>query len=303
MGHRPRPAVDGRTEEPVADQAGVAATVRTFDVGGLSLRGDEVLADDPRGTVLLLHGGGQTRHSWKGAAAVLRAAGWSSVSLDSRGHGESDWSPDGDYSMEVLATDLAQIAAEFDSPVLVGASMGGLTSLVATGEGKIVPRGLVLVDVAPRIEPEGTKRIGDFMRARPEGFANLEEVADAVGAYNPNRPRPRSLEGLKKNVRLGADGRWHWHWDPAFMTPPAGEPNRLVDRDQLEAAARGVTVPTLLVRGVQSDVLSAAGAQEFLTLIPGSRLVDVAGAGHMVAGDDNDVFARAVIDFLDGLAG
>jgi pimeloyl-ACP methyl ester carboxylesterase len=287
-------------EVPVPDQANYSS-VRTFEVGGLRLRGDEVLAKDPRGTVLLLHGGGQTRHSWKGAADVLRGAGWSSVSLDSRGHGESDWAPDGEYSMEALSCDLAVIAAEFDSPVLVGASMGGLTSMVATGEGKVTPRGLVLVDVAPRIEPAGTQRIGDFMRARPEGFANLEEVADAVAAYNPHRPRPRSLEGLKKNVRLRDDGRWHWHWDPAFMTPPAGEPNRLVDRDQLVAAARRVTVPTLLVRGVQSDVLSEEGAQELLSLIPGSRLVDVAGAGHMVAGDDNDIFARAVLEFLDGL--
>jgi pimeloyl-ACP methyl ester carboxylesterase len=278
------------------------SSVRTFEVNGIRVRGDELIVDDSRGLVFLLHGGGQTRHSWKGAADVLAEANWSSLALDSRGHGESDWAPDGDYSMAALVADVAGVASEYDTaPVLVGASMGGLTSLVATGEGKVVPRGLVLVDVAPRIEPEGTERIAAFMHARPEGFANLDEVADAVAAYNPHRPRPRSLEGLKKNVRLRDDGRWHWHWDPAFMTPNSNEPNRLVDPVLLEAAARNVTVPTLLVRGVQSDVLSPQGAQELLALIPGSRLVDVAGAGHMVAGDDNDIFARAVIDFLTGL--
>jgi pimeloyl-ACP methyl ester carboxylesterase len=278
------------------------SSVRTFEVNGIRVRGDELIVDDSRGLVFLLHGGGQTRHSWKGAADVLAEANWSSLALDSRGHGESDWAPDGDYSMAALVADVAGVASEYDTaPVLVGASMGGLTSLVAAGEGKVVPRGLVLVDVAPRIEPEGTARIAAFMHARPEGFANLDEVADAVAAYNPHRPRPRSLEGLKKNVRLRDDGRWHWHWDPAFMTPNSNEPNRLVDPVLLEAAARNVTVPTLLVRGVQSDVLSPQGAQELLALIPGSRLVDVAGAGHMVAGDDNDIFARAVIDFLTGL--
>jgi pimeloyl-ACP methyl ester carboxylesterase len=183
---------------------------------------------------------------------------------------------------------------------LVGASMGGLTSLMATGEGKVHPRGLVLVDVAPRIEVSGSRRVRDFMRARPEGFASLEEVADAVAAYNPHRPRPRSLEGLKKNVRL-RDGRWHWHWDPAFMTPIDDEPSRMIDHERLADAARAVTVPTLLVRGLQSDVLSPEGAQELLSLIPGSKLADVAGTGHMVAGDDNDAFARAVVDFLDSL--
>jgi pimeloyl-ACP methyl ester carboxylesterase len=277
------------------------STVRTYDVDGIKVRGDEVVAQPSRGTVILLHGGGQTRHSWKGAAKVLADAGWSSVALDTRGHGESDWAPDHNYGMAALVDDLAAVADTLDTPpVLVGASMGGLTSLMAVGEGKVRARGLVLVDVAPRIEPEGSRRVRDFMRARPEGFASLEEVADAVSAYNPHRTRPRSLEGLKKNVRL-RDGRWHWHWDPAFMRPLDDEPTRMIDYDRLAAAARAVTVPTLLVRGVQSDVLSPAGAQELLSLVPGSRLADVEGTGHMVAGDDNDAFARAVVDFLDGL--
>jgi pimeloyl-ACP methyl ester carboxylesterase len=284
-------------------EASVAqSSARTFHVNGVDLRADEVVVADAKGTVFLLHGGGQTRHSWKGAADVLVDAGWSSLALDARGHGESGWAADGDYSMATLVGDLAAIAAERDpNPVLVGASMGGLTSLVATGEGKVRPRGLVLVDVAPRVESDGTKRISDFMHGNPEGFANLEEVADAVAAYNPHRPRPKSLEGLKKNVRLREDGRWHWHWDPAFMTPPVDEPNRMVDHDVLAAAALHVNVPTLLVRGVQSDVLSPEGVEELLTLIPGSRVVDVEGTGHMVAGDDNDVFARAVVDFLGEL--
>lgn len=258
---------------------------------------------DVRGTVLLFHGGGQTRHSWKATAERLAVAGWTSASFDTRGHGDSDWDPDGDYSMDALVGDVVAIVHEFPDPVLVGASLGGLMSLVAVGEGHVRARGLVLVDVAPRIEAEGTRRIGDFMREHAEdGFAGLDEVADAVAAYNPLRPRPTNLDGLRKNVRQRDDGRWYWHWDPRMMMPrDVDEPSRHVDDRRLRAAARAITIPTLLVRGRHSDVLSDEGVREFQSLVPHAKFVAVNGAGHMVAGDDNDVFARAVTDFLDSL--
>jgi pimeloyl-ACP methyl ester carboxylesterase len=274
---------------------------RTYRVGGIELAGDELVPENPVGTSLLLHGGGQTRHSWKGAAAALCAAGWMAVTLDARGHGDSGWAPDGDYSMGALASDLAGIARRYGQPVLIGASMGGLTSLVAVGEGLLKARGLVLVDVTPRIEPSGAIRIGEFMRAHVDGFSSLAEVSDAVSAYNPRRKPPASLEGLRKNVRLREDGRWHWHWDPAFIHPVDDEPSRTISPERLRAAARAVRIPTLLVRGAESDIVSDDGVREFLELVPGSRYVDVGGAGHMVAGDDNDVFTREVLRFLDGL--
>ena len=277
-------------------------TERRLVLDGIELAADEYeAATEPKGTALLLHGGGQTRHSWKGAAAAIAASGWHTLSLDARGHGDSGWAPDGDYSMQALVDDLTQVAREYHRPVLIGASMGGLTSLVAVGEGAVTARGLVLVDVAPRIEKSGADRIGAFMRANPEGFESLQAVADAVAAYNPHRARPPRPEGLRKNVRLREDGRWHWHWDPAFIQPVDDEPGRLVDPERLRDAARAVRVPTLLVRGVQSDVLSEEGAREFLQLVPEARFVDVKGAGHMVAGDDNDMFAREVGRFLDAL--
>jgi pimeloyl-ACP methyl ester carboxylesterase len=277
-------------------------TERRLVLDGIELAADEYAdGTDPKGTALLLHGGGQTRHSWKGAAAAIAASGWHTLSLDARGHGDSGWAPDGDYSMQALVDDLTQVAREYHRPVLIGASMGGLTSLVAVGEGAVIARGLVLVDVAPRIEKSGADRIGAFMRANPEGFESLQAVADAVAAYNPHRARPPRPEGLRKNVRLREDGRWHWHWDPAFIQPVDDEPGRLVDPERLRDAAQAVRVPTLLVRGVQSDVLSEEGAREFRQLVPEARFVDVKGAGHMVAGDDNDMFAHEVGRFLDAL--
>jgi pimeloyl-ACP methyl ester carboxylesterase len=269
---------------------------------GLRIAADQAgPADGP--TVLLLHGGGQTRHSWRRSAAAIAEEGFHVVWLDARGHGDSEWAPDRDYSLRTLVADVEAVIAQLAAPViLVGASLGGLTSLlVAHDLGPSVVSGLVLVDIVPRIEAAGGERVRDFMAERPDGFATLDEAAESISRYLPHRTRPASTGGLRRNLRQRADGRWHWHWDPAFMTPNSNEPNRLVDPVLLEAAARNVTVPTLLVRGVQSDVLSPQGAQELLALIPGSRLVDVAGAGHMVAGDDNDIFARAVIDFLSEL--
>jgi pimeloyl-ACP methyl ester carboxylesterase len=183
--------------------------------------------------------------------------------------------------------------------------MGGVTSLVAAGEGHLTARGLVLVDVAPRIEPVGAARVRDFMTGNPDGFATLEDVADAVSAYNPHRERSASLEGLKRNVRQRDDGRWYWHWDPALMRPGDGgdddETRGVLSYERLKDAARSLTIPTLLVRGQQSDVVSPEGAAELLELVPGSTFVDVQGTGHMVAGDDNDVFTREVLGFLDAL--
>jgi pimeloyl-ACP methyl ester carboxylesterase len=247
--------------------------------------------------VLLLHGGGQTRHSWHRSGPRFAEAGWTTIAIDARGHGDSDWAPDGDYSMDAFVGDLAAVVAELGvEPVLVGASLGGIASLLAVGESAVSARALVLVDVAPRTEPAGVQRIMDFMAAAPDGFATLEEVADAVSAYNPHRARPTSLDGLKKNVRQWADGRWHWHWDPAFLAV-GDEPSRHTRHDRLKAAAERVEVPTMLVRGAQSDVVSPEGAAELQRLIP-DAVVREAKAGHMVAGDDNDVFASQVVKFL-----
>ena len=270
---------------------------------GLALVAD-AYGDPGARPVVLAHGGGQTRHAWGGAAAALARRGWHALALDLRGHGESQWSPAGQYEIEVFAEDLADVAASLDqSPVLVGASLGGLAAILAQGG---VERGpfsaVVLVDVTPRLELDGVARIRSFMTEHLErGFATLEEAADAVAAYQPQRVRERNLAGLEKNLRRGDDGRWRWHWDPRFMN----RESRLspeVTGPRLTDAARNLRVPTLLVRGRMSELVSEASVREFLELAPHARFVDVSGAGHMVAGDRNDVFSEAVIGFLAELA-
>lgn len=264
--------------------------------GGARIAGDSW--GDPSGPLVLLqHGGGQTRHAWKGAGETLGAAGYHAVAVDARGHGDSDWAPDGLYGQDVMVADLTRVVAELGGrrPVLVGASMGGCTSLVAVGEDHVDATALVLVDIAPRMEVAGIDKIRTFMDQGRGGFASLDEVADAIAAYQPHRRRPDNLDGLAKNVRLGEDGRYHWHWDPMFRSGHRDLDQRTA---RLEACAVALTLPTLLVRGGLSDILSEEGAQQFLEQCPHAEYVNVAGAAHMVAGDRNDVFACAVIDFL-----
>ena len=284
--------------------APAASRLRTFTLpSGLRIAADEW--GDPRTLpVLFLHGGGQTRHAWGGAALAVAHAGFRAITMDHRGHGDSDWSPDGGYTTDSFVNDLREVVAQLDQPpFLVGASLGGIAALLAeAGSGKSLCRGIVFVDVTPRMELHGIKRVIAFMAARPDGFATLDEAADYVAGYLPDRPRPRDPSGLAKNLRLGDDGRYRWHWDPKLLelwNPARFDPEEgariVVERMD---AARRLTVPVLLVRGRMSDVVSEQGAREFLEAAPHAEYVDLAAAGHMVAGDRNDPFTGAVVDFV-----
>ena len=277
-----------------------------FTNDGLTLVGDrwDPAEGVPLGVVLLLHGGGQTRHSWKNTGVRLASAGWSAVAMDTRGHGDSSWSPDGDYSLDALIGDLVATVDGIGSPpVLVGASMGGYTSMVAFGEHPGIGRALVLVDIAPRVEPVGSAKISDFMRAGFDGFESLDDVAAAISSYTPQRKRSFNFEGLKKNVRLRDDGKWHWHWDPRVMQRSADEPTRKPpgtpgQSGRALAALAATHEPVMLVRGLHSDIVSDAGVAELRSVVPDLEYVEVANAAHMIAGDDNDVFAANLLDFL-----
>jgi pimeloyl-ACP methyl ester carboxylesterase len=273
------------------------------DAADVTLVGDVWTADPAHGRAILLHGGGQTRHSWGSACSLLAARGWTAAAYDARGHGESDWSPRGAYTADDRLRDLRAVVpvVSDEPPVLIGASMGGLTSLLAAGEIPGFAQALVLVDVVPRIEPSGISRIASFMTSRPDGFESLEEAAEAVRAYNPHRSRPVNVAGLHKNLRQRRDGRWYWHWDPASLSGGRREIDRAGHVARLRAAAAALDVPTLLVRGAQSDVVSDEGVADLLSLNPDALVRDVLGTGHMVAGDDNTAFADALLSFLDDL--
>lgn len=270
--------------------------VRLPGFDGMTLAADAYGARDAP-VVLLLHGGGQTRHSWGGTAGSLAEAGFRAIAVDARGHGESDWDAAKRYDPLPFALDLQAMTRTFARPVaVVGASLGGNTGMLAHGELDVPLAALVLVDIGPKIQKSGVDRIYEFMNQKPEGFASLDEVADAVASYQPHRERPRDVSGLAKNLRQMPNGRYRWHWDPAFLEvmfqprPDMGP--------RLEAAAKNLRCPVKLVRGRKSDLLSEADARLFLDLCPSAEYVDVQDAGHMVAGDVNDRFTAAVIDFL-----
>lgn len=266
---------------------------------GVASRGD-AYGDPAHPPIIFLHGGGQTRHSWGDTARKVAAEGWHVINIDSRGHGESDWCPAGDYTTDGFVRDLTAIAEQLDQPpVVVGASKGGITALATEGENPGLLRSLILVDVTPKVEAKGVSRILDFMTAKPEGFDTLEEVAESVASYT-GRKRTANLEGIRKNVRQNESGRYVWHWDPKMIDSALGEglDKRAI---RLMEAARNLTAPTLLVRGEKSDVVSAQGVQEFREAVSHAEFIDVKEASHMVAGDQNTVFSDAVIDFINRL--
>ncbi|MGF6754332.1 alpha/beta fold hydrolase [Paraburkholderia sp. GAS42] len=256
-----------------------------------------------RPAVILLHGGGQTRHSWCGTVKTLGELGYHALAFDARGHGESDWSAELNYSSNRLADDLeAVIGTVAAEPVVVGASMGGMTAMHAIGRSNgTLARALVLVDIAPRVNPTGLRRVHDFLNGYPDGFANIEEASDAVAAYNPHRPRPRDPRGLMKNLRLREDGRLYWHWDPRFFSSRNDE-QREKSTNRLLDMCPNIKIPTLLVHGAESDVVSSNGIDELRARLPQLETALMPGAGHMIAGDRNDAFNSAIMVFLERLA-
>ena len=269
----------------------------TIPAAGIELRADVAgPADAP--TILFLHGSGQTRQSWGRALSEAARRGFRGFTIDLRGHGDSDWSPDGHYSLEHFTADVREAVDYIGGrPILVGASLGGLASMLVAAQSPSKVRALVLVDITPRVEQSGAKEVISFMESAPNGFASVQEAADAVAAYLPHRERPTNTDGLKRNLRL-RNGRYYWHWDPAMRQMSRAVDSKFTGPNPLETAARALQLPTLLIRGGRSRIVSETGVREFLEMVPHAELVDISGAHHMVAGDANDAFNEAVFNFV-----
>ena len=270
--------------------------------------GDIKIAADVWGSnnqelVILLHGGGQTRHAWGETGKKLAEAGYHSVALDLRGHGDSEWDADGDYSIRAYKDDLVSIINEIGKPArLVGASLGGMASLALAGDeiNSHLCTALIMVDIGIYPDPVGSDRIVSFMLSGEKGFDSLEDAAKSISDYLPHRKKPKDLEGLKKNLRLKDDGRYYWHWDPRFIRRRPGSRDRRYFDLQLKAAEK-VTIPTLLIRGALSDVVTMEDVDYFLSVISHAKFVEIENAAHMIAGDRNDIFAEEAIKFLKSL--
>ncbi len=274
---------------------------------GLRLSGSRLAMVGPQ--VSLAHGFGQTRHSWAATQARLGGAGFGSLAWDMRGHGESQSNPaNHSYSVSDFIGDQIAGAAQLggqavgigetaptSKPILVGASMGGLTGLLAQASHRIFSA-LVLVDVTPRWEAAGMQRIHAFMTAHPDGFDSYDHAARVIHDYLPHRRARKSDDQLAKLLRMDNQQRLRWHWDPRLLSEFM--PNSQHLQETIAEQARRIDVPVLLVSGGRSDLVSDDTVAHFLELVPHATHVRLPEATHMLAGDDNDAFTDAVLAFL-----
>ncbi|SDQ40322.1 Pimeloyl-ACP methyl ester carboxylesterase [Pseudoxanthomonas sp. CF385] len=294
------PAHDAATATPVGAPDRVLSGQGDFALAVRRFPSPRALQGHP--ALIYAHGFGQTRGAWNRTGQAMAAHGYPGLAYDARGHGDSDRNAaDQPYTGDQFADDLIVVAGEQpEPPVLVGASMGGLFGLIAESRWPGLFRAMVLVDITPRWEHAGLQRILAFMTAFPDGFDSLEQAADAIAAYQPQRRTRKSPDDLRELLREGADGRWRWHWDPRLVDELARDSAQ--HQDAIAEAARRVQCPVLLISGGRSDLVSEKTVEEFKLLVPHARHVHLPQATHMVAGDDNDAFTATVLEYLAGLS-
>lgn len=267
----------------------------------LQLRGDglTIVADSwgqpGAPAILFAHGGGQSRSAWGTTARIMAEAGYHAVSLDLRGHGASDWSPDGDYSFESYVRDFAAIILQLGGrAALVGASLGGRASLLMATTHPEMVAAVVLADVTPRIDEAVADDMRAFFHASVAGFDSLETAAATLSALAAHGRPPRP-ERLRSNMRE-EDGRFFWRWDPRFV-----EDRFVKGADQLallERSAAALRTPTLMIRAGDSTVVRPEHVTHFLSIAPHVETRVAPGIGHMLTGDANDAYAPMVLEFL-----
>lgn len=263
---------------------------------GISLATD--IAGDPwKPRLIFVHGGGQSRRSWRRALRNMAISGFSVVSFDLRGHGESAWSTDGDYTLEAHVRDLTAIVRAMPSrPSLIGASLGGRVALeTAARLGPELVKGLVLVDLTPKLHPAGMQRVQNFLKISMNGFDTIEDAAAVLEKY-AERQIGHNYFRLRNSIRTDLDGRIYWRWDPQAATEKSlARPDI---EDLLTDAASRLQIPTLLVRGTESDLVTDDCVAHFRQTLPSAEVVDIAGGGHLMKTQDLTVFCEATIDFL-----
>jgi pimeloyl-ACP methyl ester carboxylesterase len=243
--------------------------------------------------VLVLHGGNQSSHSWDLVSLHLSDR-FHVYALDQRGHGDTEWSRELDYSMEAMAADVLAFLEDqaIERPVIFGHSMGGRVTLNTALAAPDVARALVIVDVGPELSEAGTKVVGDFIAHNIE-FDDLEVFLDNVARYDRFRSREHVARTVKYNLLVRSDGKYVSKVDHRRL-PRAATSLTLDD-------VRAIPCPVLLVRGGESDVLLADAAERFVEALPHGQLVTVPNVGHNVHGGNTPGFLDAVGPFLASL--
>ena len=246
--------------------------------------------------MLLLHGGAQGAHSWDFFALAMRDH-FHIVALDQRGHGDSDWSAAGDYDtpFHVADVDAFTDAIGFNHFNLIGLSMGGRNaySFAAANPDKI--HHLIIIDVGPDVQAEGRRHIREFLEGT-ETFETFDWLVERVRRFNPRRPEEQIRGSLLNNLKQMDDGHWTWKHDRrrGIRRDRGGEMNQAAWQ-----ALASVKAPTLIVRGAESNILSAQTADKMFNTVQNSQLVEVPKAGHLVQGDNPLGFEAVVRQFLN----
>ena len=248
----------GLTLHQAARQKGVSFTQenepvdRTVQVDGMTFHYLE-WGQEGNPLVVMLHGGSQQAHSWDFVSLPL-SEDFHIIAMDQRGHGDSDWASDGDYTIEAHQRDIDGFvsALGLSDFHLVGHSMGGRNSYVWASRNSEKLRSLVIVDTGPVAQSRGRNRIQNF-RELPDELDSFEEFADRVQEYT-GRTREQTLGALKYSIRERADGKWTWKYDKLLRTP--GRQGPVWSQEQLWEAVAQIACPTLVVRGGNSDIFS-----------------------------------------------
>ena len=259
----------------------------------------------PGPVAVFLHGGGLNAHTWDVVCDLLHEE-LHCLAIDLRGHGDSDWQPDGNYAMQGYVADLdaAVRSLSLERFILVGMSLGGVVALELAARDRRV-LGLVLVDTGPGgSRPAGRRRLGQFMDG-PSEFASIDEIIDRAVAFNPRRSPERLRRTLLQNLRQTSSGTWTWKYDPRIRLGSRGRPatHEEVDRwiaersKRLLAAAREVSCPTLIVRGGDSDMFHDEDAERSVEGFPDARWIRIEGASHTVQSDRPQELAAALREF------
>ena len=245
--------------------------------------------------ILFLHGALQQSHSWDFISLSI-CGDYHTLVLDARGHGDSQWAPDGDYSPDAHQSDLDGFveALGLDQFILVGHSMGGRNAYVYTSRHPEKVISLVIVDSGPEMSRPGESRIRQF-RELPDNLDSYQEFASRIQEYT-GRSREQVLGALKYSIRENPDGKWTWKYDKLLRVPGYRPPSW--DAEKLWKCVASIKCPTLIVRGSESDIFSSEVMERMLRLIPQSSAAIVPGAGHLVAGDNPPGFLSALRSFL-----
>lgn len=256
-----------------------------------------------RPPLVCLHGFAQNAHMWDFTALAL-ADRRRVIALDQRGHGDSDWAPPDEYSLETMQRDLAALvdALGLERFILVGLSMGGRNAFTYVAAHPEHVHALVVVDMGPEVNRKGVERIQGFV-AQQDVLDSFDAFVERTLRYMPHRQEWMVRGSLRHNLKQLPDGHWTWKYDQALReTARHGLPSSEQGPEQAWQAWRSIRCPTLIIRGAESDILTRDVAQLMERELPGrGRLVEVPNAGHLVPGDNPRAFEAALGTFLEDL--